>query len=88
MFEESDLARLHIYAVIPGGHMDIEEGRRLRHKLSQLKQQHRDLDEAIVALECAPIRDQLGLGRLKKKKLALKDEIARVEDRLLPDIIA
>ncbi|HZV21903.1 MAG TPA: DUF465 domain-containing protein [Hyphomicrobiales bacterium] len=53
-----------------------------------MKQEHRDLDEAITALEASQERDQLRLTRLKKRKLALKDEIARLQDRLLPDIIA
>jgi hypothetical protein len=64
------------------------EQRMLRETLSQLKQEHRDLDAAILALEHAVLADQLQIKRLKKKKLSLKDEIARVEDELLPDIIA
>ena len=47
-----------------------------------------DLDSAIDALEESGRADQLQLKRLKKKKLSLKDEIARIEDQLLPDIIA
>jgi len=60
----------------------------LRDTLAQLRQEHRDLDAAILALEQAVRTDQLQIKRLKKKKLSLKDEIARVEDELLPDIIA
>jgi hypothetical protein len=75
-------------AVIPGGLMSTSDDRNLRHKLAQLKQEHRDLDEAIMALEATQDRDQLRLTRLKKRKLSLKDEIARLEDQLLPDIIA
>ena len=60
----------------------------LRDTLAQLRQEHRDLDAAIFALEQAVRTDQLQVKRLKKKKLSLKDEIARVEDELLPDIIA
>ena len=56
--------------------------------LEVLKQEHRDLDEAVLALEERGIRDQLTIQRLKKKKLALKDKIAVIEDRLTPDIIA
>jgi hypothetical protein len=67
---------------------DDREQRMLRETLSQLKQEHRDLDAAILALEQAVRADQLQIKRLKKKKLSLKDEIARVEDELLPDIIA
>ncbi len=74
--------------VISGGLMSTSDDRVLRHKLAQLKQEHRDLDDAIIALEAAALRDQLSLTRLKKRKLGLKDEIARIEDQLFPDIIA
>lgn len=60
----------------------------LRVKLEALKREHRDLDEAIHALEAKGTADQLMLRRLKKQKLTLKDRIALIEDRLLPDIIA
>ncbi len=60
----------------------------LRVKLEVLRREHRDLDEAIAALVAAVHPDQLRLVRLKKQKLALKDQIARIEDRLTPDIIA
>lgn len=78
----------HSRGAIPGGLMSTSDDRNLRQKLAQLKQEHRDLDEAITALEDAAQRDQLRLTRLKKRKLGLKDEIARIEDQLLPDIIA
>ena len=68
--------------------MESEEIRELRANLLKLKQEHRDLDSAINALEESGRADQLQLKRLKKKKLYLKDEIARIEDQLLPDIIA
>ena len=60
----------------------------LRVKLQTLQREHRDLDHAIAALDHAGRVDTLTLRRLKKKKLALKDEIARIEDDLTPDIIA
>lgn len=60
----------------------------LRERLLHLKQQHRDLDAAIASLEGTGSADQLQLRRLKKQKLMLKDQIALVEDQLLPDIIA
>lgn len=53
-----------------------------------LRQEHRDLDAAIDALIFAPRGDQLQIARLKKRKLALKDQIAQLEDQLIPDIIA
>lgn len=57
-------------------------------RLQELRRQHRALDEEIRMLSESPVGDQLRLRRLKKQKLQLKDEIARVEDRLYPDIIA
>ena len=57
-------------------------------QLEQLKVEHRDLDDAIRALSGQPPVDQLQIARLKKKKLALKDHIRRLEDQLVPDIIA
>ena len=66
--------------------MDSEEV--LRIKLEMLRREHRDLDEAIVAMEETQRSDALTLRRLKKQKLGLKDRIAALEDRLTPDIIA
>ncbi|MFZ5711021.1 MAG: YdcH family protein [Pseudomonadota bacterium] len=66
--------------------MDTEEIWRVR--LAVLQREHRDLDEAIHALESTGRGDQLTLRRLKKQKLQLKDQIARIEDILTPDIIA
>ena len=60
----------------------------LRAKLEELKTEHRDLDTAITSLQSQSTRDQLQMQRLKKRKLLLKDEIAKLEDTLLPDIIA
>lgn len=68
--------------------MDSDEIRELRAVLGRLKQEHRDLDSAINALEELGRTDALQLKRLKKKKLFLRDEIYRIEDELLPDIIA
>jgi hypothetical protein len=60
----------------------------LRKLLASLRTEHRDLDAAIDALTGAGATDQLQIARLKKRKLKLKDQIAMVEDQLLPDIIA
>ena len=60
----------------------------LRFELEVFKHEHRDLDQAIEALVEKGTADQLTIRRLKKQKLQLKDKIALIEDRLLPDIIA
>ncbi len=60
----------------------------LRAKLSALKVEHRDLDQAIHAMQERASQDMLALRRLKIRKLALKDEITRLEDQITPDIIA
>ena len=57
-------------------------------RLAWLRTEHRDLDAAIDSLERELASDQLQLARLKKRKLRLKDEIAKLEDALVPDIIA
>ncbi|WP_209425322.1 DUF465 domain-containing protein [Pararhodobacter sp. SW119] len=60
----------------------------LRVKLEVLRREHRDLDEAIAAMQERGTSDALTMKRLKKRKLMLKDQIARIEDELTPDIIA
>ncbi|MBS3960654.1 MAG: DUF465 domain-containing protein [Sandarakinorhabdus sp.] len=60
----------------------------LRARLHVLSQEHRDLDAAIDALARSATADMLQIARLKKRKLRLKDEIALVNDLLVPDIIA
>lgn len=57
-------------------------------RLGVLRQEHRDLDDAIHVLQHAARADALTLRRLKKQKLALKDRIVKLEDQLIPDIIA
>ncbi len=65
--------------------IDVEA---IKAKLETLKSEHRDLDEAIARLgESGPL-NPMHLQRLKKRKLALKDQIAKLESQLLPDIIA
>ena len=66
--------------------MDALEVKRI--KLEMLRREHRDLDEAIAALQDRAAPDMLTLRRLKKQKLGLKDQIARLEDQITPDIIA
>ncbi len=60
----------------------------LRDQLAQLRAEHRKLDDEIITLEATGSADQLLIKRLKKKKLALKDQITIIEDQMLPDIIA
>ncbi|MCG8355638.1 MAG: DUF465 domain-containing protein [Kiloniellales bacterium] len=60
----------------------------LRQKLAELKSEHRDLDDVIARVTDSGPFDQLQIQRLKKRKLMLKDEISKLESRLLPDIIA
>ena len=59
-----------------------------REVLELLKAEHRRLDEEIELLRTSGNCDQLELARMKKKKLALKDEIQVLSDRIIPDIIA
>jgi hypothetical protein len=65
--------------------LDIEV---ITRRIEILRQEHRDLDSAIDALLIAHSIDQLQVARIKKRKLRLKDEIAQLEDMLIPDIIA
>jgi len=57
-------------------------------RIELLRQEHRDLDSALAALVASGSSDQLQLARFKKRKLMLRDEIAMLEDSLIPDIIA
>ncbi len=66
----------------------MDETEALKNKLSDLKAEHRQLDDEISGLLDSGNVDQLEIQRLKKRKLSIKDEILQVENRLLPDIIA
>lgn len=68
--------------------MQRQNDRELREELVKLRAEHRRLDDEILSLEMNGTVDQLMIRRLKKKKLALKDQITKIEDQLLPDIIA
>jgi hypothetical protein len=65
--------------------IDVEA---IKAKLEALRSEHRDLDGAIARLDGSAPRNPMDLQRLKKRKLALKDQIAKLESQLLPDIIA
>ncbi|CAM5255761.1 YdcH family protein [Rhodanobacter lindaniclasticus] len=68
--------------------MQIQDHAETVHLLAELKLEHRDLDVAIEELAHAIGRDELQLTRLKKRKLLLKDHIARLESKLIPDLDA
>jgi hypothetical protein len=68
--------------------MQRQTDRELREELVKLRAEHRQLDDEIMSLELNGTADQLLVRRLKKKKLAIKDQITTIEDQLLPDIIA
>ncbi len=65
-----------------------DEERVVRRELARLRQEHRDLDSAIAALDTMSAGDRLQLQRLKKRKLILRDKIIDLEDQINPDIIA
>ncbi|MEO8202500.1 MAG: DUF465 domain-containing protein [Betaproteobacteria bacterium] len=65
-----------------------EERRDIEHRIAELEIEHGDLDDIIGRLAVTPFQDQLQLRRLKKRKLFLKDTLARLRDKLIPDILA
>lgn len=65
-----------------------QERQAIREQIERLREEHRDLDVAIEALTLSGPADRLQLQRLKKRKLALRDRMHRLEDDLTPDIIA
>ncbi len=67
--------------------MSLEQSE-IQERIIALQQEHRDLDDAIAALVDKGVYDQLLLQRMKKRKLALRDLIGRLEALLVPDIIA
>jgi hypothetical protein len=72
----------------PDSRKPDEEEEELRRELLQVRQEHRDLDAAIAAMVETGASDTIRIQRLKKRKLVLKDRMASIEDRLLPDISA
>lgn len=68
--------------------MGDESDEQVRRRLAGLKVAHRDLDDAIARMAEAPYVDELQMRRMKKRKLLLKDAIARLESRLIPDLDA
>ena len=68
--------------------MDQYEQQEIKAKIEELRIEHRDLDDVIARLSANPVVDQLQLKRMKKRKLMLKDQMARLESRLIPDLNA
>jgi hypothetical protein len=66
----------------------MNEQEKLQDLLISLKAEHRDLDDAISALTQRGVPDMVQIQRLKKRKLSIRDEMTRIESKLLPDIIA
>jgi hypothetical protein len=60
----------------------------IRLELERLRQEHADLDAAVLALQAQASTNQLQVVRIKKRKLVLRDQIAKLENRLTPDLIA
>jgi hypothetical protein len=84
----ANFAGADLIAATCGGAMTDDDEAELRSQLARLRQEHRDLDAAISALQDAPGSDILQVQRLKKRKLWLRDRITFIEDQLTPDIIA
>ena len=66
----------------------MQDQETIRQELATLRQEHRDLDDAINRMADGPFVNELQLRRLKKRKLQLKDFISRLESRLIPDLDA
>ena len=71
-----------------GRRLGPEEEEAIRRELAELRHEHRDLDAAIAFMAESGGADTIRVQRMKKRKLVLRDRIAGLEDRLLPDIIA
>jgi hypothetical protein len=68
--------------------MKSEDTAEIRQLLAELREEHRDLDQAIGRMSIDPWQDQLRMRRMKKRKLKLKDWILRLESKLIPDLDA
>lgn len=68
--------------------MTEETAKSIQKRIMELQVEHRDLDEIVKRLSADPAVDQLQLTRLKKRKLMLKDHIARLKSQLIPDLDA
>lgn len=66
----------------------FDDLQQLKQELAQIKQDHRELDLLIDQLVANLDANQLEISRLKKRKLLLKDRIARLESKIIPDLLA
>jgi hypothetical protein len=78
----------YAYGIQPDPRMEPVDPSAIARRLAELRVEHRDLDAAIARLSEMPVSDELQLKRLKKRKLLLKDLIARLQSRLIPDLDA
>ena len=76
------------YGGVMSEQLTEEELSSIRKRVIELKVEHRDLDDAIEHLVATGTFEELKIKRLKKRKLQLKDDIARLENVLIPDILA
>jgi hypothetical protein len=76
------------FTAAPAIRMQAQDPTQIAHLLAELRQEHRDLDTAIEQLAASIGRDELQITRMKKRKLLLKDTIARLESKLIPDLDA
>jgi len=65
-----------------------DQRQKMEQQLYELKQEHRDMDDVINRLLLTPVVEEMQLKRFKKRKLLLKDTIAKIENALIPDILA
>lgn len=70
------------------GYLPADDKGSIRLELERLRQEHQDLDAAVLALQAQASPNQLQIVRIKKRKLVLRDQIAKLENRLTPDLIA
>jgi hypothetical protein len=68
--------------------METNDVEHYKRRLVELRVEHRDLDDVIARLAKDPLVDELELKRLKKRKLMIKDQISRLESKVITDLNA
>jgi hypothetical protein len=76
------------YGEVMSERLTEEELNNIRKRVVELKVEHRDLDDAIEVMIATGVFEELKIKRMKRRKLQLKDDIARLENTLIPDILA